>query len=128
MYITDNITIKGFFPTQQEMHGDGKGVSSFFHLVGQSLGCQQPRGILLRRHDLTGLRQGCKSRVDALGIPLAEGMVIAKPQALQRVAIGTQVVLHLLWRGNARQQQYVLACKILGIEGSQTGLFAFSFP
>ena len=104
------------------MHGDGKGVSSFFHLVGQALGCQQPRGVLLRRHDLARLGQGRKGRVDAFGVPPAEGMVIAKPQALQRVAIGTQVVLHLLWRGDARQQQYVLACKILGIEGGQTGL------
>ena len=88
---------------------DGQAVEMPPHIVVKSFEVHKTCTVFVCSDDHTRFGQRLKSLVDALRVLCLEEMVVSKSQRCDRPALPLQVGLHLQRRGDAREQQHILA-------------------
>ena len=78
------------------------------YFLAQPFYVMKTGGIFLRGDDTTGLGKFFKRLVDELDVLRLEMVMVGKGERREVLAVWLQVVNHLLWRCNARQQENLL--------------------
>ena len=89
---------------KHELDSDGQYKEALLDLIAQPLRLQESGFVFLGGDDNLGRRQVLESIIDALNVLRAEIVMVAEGQWRDLLGERLQVIEHLLWRCNTRQQ------------------------
>lgn len=92
----------------EECHLDRLHVKMAAGVVAEAVRQPEAGGVFLCGDDDAGERQRVECLVYLLDVGIGKRMMVCEEQCLEMLALPADISRHLLWRGNASEQQHVL--------------------